>query len=143
MPVGRFLPEHTLFSSEFGSLIVVAATDAPLLPIQLQRVARRAGLGIGRTGPFGANGSGDMFLAFSTAGRPSLVATSIPDTIAYLYADAMDPLFQATVEASEEAIINALVAADTMRGADERIAYALDHVALLQMLRQHGLLQSQ
>jgi D-aminopeptidase len=109
-----------------GSIIMVVATDAPLLPSQLRRLAVRSTLGMARTGAISGNGSGDLSIAFSTANQldgaqiePPLQWRSIPDR-------AIDPLFQATVEATEEAILNALCAAETMEGRDGRVAHALD-----------------
>jgi L-aminopeptidase/D-esterase-like protein len=127
-----------LWSCEQGSIIIVVATDAPLLPVQLQRVARRAGLGMGRTGTVGGNGSGDIFLAFSTArpveGRPGGLLPSL----AYIPNDCIDPVFEATVQAVEEAILNALIAAETMTGWNGQRVAALDHARLQEILRAHG-----
>jgi D-aminopeptidase len=130
---------------EQGSIIVVVATDAPLTPDQLKRVARRVSLGMGRMGTIHGNGSGDIFVAFSTAnrgvdwgnsepGRPLLP----PPSVARLASGAMEPLFTATVEATEEAIINAMVAAETMTGADFWRSHAIPHDQLRAVLRQHG-----
>jgi D-aminopeptidase len=109
-----------------GSIIMVVATDAPLLPSQLRRLAVRSTLGMARTGSVSGNGSGDLSIAFSTANQldaaqvePALEWRSVPDR-------AIDPLFQAVVEATEEAILNALCAAQTLEGRDGRIAYAMD-----------------
>ena len=130
---------------EQGSIIIVVATDAPLTPDQLKRVARRVSLGLGRMGSNHGNGSGDIFLAFSTAnrgadwgnssgGRPSLP----PPSITRLPSGAMDPLFTATVEATEEAIINAMLAADTMTGANYLRSYAIPHDQLKAVLAKYG-----
>src|SRR5690606_15922960 len=100
---------------EGNSIIVVVATDAPLLPHQLKRVSRRATVGLARVGGFGANSSGDIFLAFSTA-RPGEVDESGAVAVRMWPNDQLDPLFLATAEATEEAIVNALIAADTMTG---------------------------
>ncbi len=132
-------------ASEQGSIIVVVATDAPLTPDQLKRMVRRVGLGMGRMGSNHGNGSGDIFIAFSTAnrgadwgnsgrGRPSLP----PPSITRLASGAMDPLFTATVESAEEAIINAMMAAETMTGADYWRSYAIPHNQLKAVLRKHG-----
>jgi D-aminopeptidase len=109
-----------------GSIIVVVATDAPLLPHQLERLARRAGLGIGRMGGIAGNGSGDIFIAFSTA-NPNAAASEKEVTLRMLPNERMDPLFEATVQATEEAIVNALVAAETMVGHAGRKVEALSH----------------
>ena len=130
---------------EQGSIIVVVATDAPVTPDQLKRLARRVSLGMGRMGSNHGNGSGDIFIAFSTAnrgadwgnshpGRPSLPSPSITR----LASGAMDPLFTATVEATEEAIINAMVAADTMTGVNYLRSHAIPHDQLRSVLRKHG-----
>lgn len=120
-----------------GSIIVVVATDAPLLPQQLQRLAERVPLAIGRLGGLGGNGSGDIFIAFSTANpgvwqeRPAASLEMLPN------AD-MDGLFEATVEATEEAILNSMVAAETMTGRDSLRVHALPHDRLQEALRQYG-----
>ncbi|HEY9385009.1 MAG TPA: P1 family peptidase [Gemmatimonadales bacterium] len=120
-----------------GSIIAVVATDAPLLPHQLKRIVKRAALGIGRMGGIGGNSSGDIFLAFSTAnsgadGADSVVSwQSIPN-------EQIDRLFEATVDATSEAILNAMLAAETMTGADNRRVYALPHDRLLAALRKYG-----
>jgi D-aminopeptidase len=130
---------------EQGSIIVVVATDAALTPDQLKRVARRVGLGMGRMGTIHGNGSGDIFIAFSTANRgvdwgnsarsrPSLP----PPSVARLASGALEPIFAATVEATEEAIINAMVAAETMTGADYWRSHAIPHDQLRAVLRKHG-----
>jgi D-aminopeptidase len=122
---------------EHGSIIVVIGTSAPLLPHQLRRLAKRAALGIGRMGGIAGAGSGDLFLAFSTA-RPGtadkLGVTSVP----MLDDERIDPLYESTVEATEEAIINALLAAKTMTGADYLRVPALPHERLREVLRQYG-----
>jgi D-aminopeptidase len=139
--LARTLPNET----EQGSIIVVVATDAPLTPDQLKRLARRVSLGMGRMGSIHGNGSGDIFIAFSTANRgadwgnsgrglPSLP----PPSVTRLPSGAIEPLFTATVEGTEEAIINAMVAAETMTGADYWRSYAIPHDQLKSVLRQHG-----
>ena len=100
-----------------GSIIVVVATNAPLLPHQLERIARRVGLGMGRLGSFAGNSSGDLFLAFSTANPGAAKPEGTPSMV-MLPNDRIDPLFQATIEATEEAVVNAMLAAQTMTGAD-------------------------
>jgi L-aminopeptidase/D-esterase-like protein len=120
-----------------GSIIVVIATDAPLLPTQLKRLARRAGLGIGRMGGIGGNGSGDIFIAFSTAN-----ASATPDSglavATFLPNDALNPAFEAVVDATSEAILNAMLAAETMTGADGYRVYGLPRDRLLAVLRKYG-----
>ena len=138
VPVGQLMTEDRLFGDEQGSIIVVVATDAPLLPVQLRRVARRAGVGLARTGSFGGNGSGDIFLAFSTASPVEERLAERPPRLAYLPSGALDPLFEATAQAVEEAILNALLGARTMIGYDGTRVAAIDHQHLCQILRDHG-----
>ena len=112
-----------------GSIIVVVATDAPLLPSQCRRLAQRATLGVARMGGLGENSSGDIFVAFSTANEwtPDPDNLASPLTVKMVANDAISPLFEAVADATEEAILNALCAATTMTGVDGRIAYALPH----------------
>lgn len=129
VPVGREIgpervPSHRS-PAPAGSIIVVLATDAPLLPIQCQRLARRATTGVAWVGGYGANGSGDIFLAFSTANHARLGETT--SRVTMLAPEHMTELFQAAAEATEEAILNALIAAETMTGRDGRTVYALPH----------------
>ena len=128
VPVGQHLSQGASRTADEGSIIAVVGTDTPLLPSQLQRVARRIGLGVGRTGTVGGDSSGDIFLAFSTAGSVPLdgAGTGLGH-IDFTPDPALDPLFAATVEAVEEAIINALVAATTMVGRDGHEVRAIDH----------------
>jgi D-aminopeptidase len=123
-----------------GSIIAVVATDAPLLPHQLRRVARRAALGIGRMGGIAGAGSGDLFIAFSTAstGKPGEHGVR---PVRMLGEDRIDPVYEATVQATEEAIINAMLAAKTMRGADGYVVPALPHDRLREVLRKYGRLR--
>lgn len=135
----RFPPERT---RDAGSIIIVIATDAPLLPHQLERVAKRAGIGLGRTGAIGGDSSGDIFISFSTA-NPRITGLQNGDigelrTVVMMPNDALDPIFEATIEATEEAIINALVAAKTMTGANHRTYEALPHDQLRNVLRKYG-----
>ncbi|MFO1467234.1 MAG: P1 family peptidase [Steroidobacteraceae bacterium] len=134
------LPEPYAFvpsdQAELGSIIVVVATNAPLLPHQLKRLARRVTLGLGRLGSLSGNGSGDIFIAFSTANPQAAAAGSIRCKM--LGNDAMDPLFGATVFATEEAIVNAMVAARDMTGADDHKVYALPHDALRKVLKKYN-----
>jgi D-aminopeptidase len=120
-----------------GSIIVVIATDAPLLPHQLERVARRAALGVGRMGGLGEDSSGDIFLAFSTA-NPNAAADSARVTLAMLPNERINPIFEATVSATEEAIVNAMLAAETMTGADGNRVFALPADRLVAAMRKYG-----
>jgi D-aminopeptidase len=121
---------------ERGSIIVVVATDAPLLPHQLKRLAKRVPLGIGRMGGIGGDSSGDIFIAFSTANRGASEDTLA--TVRMLQNDRINPLFEATVDATEEAIVNAMVAAETMTGADGYRVHALPVDQVLTLLRRAG-----
>ena len=123
-----------------GSIIVVVATDAPLLPHQLERLARRVPMGIARTGGTASNGSGDIFIAFSTA-NPGAAQTRGTVALTMLTNDDISPFFTATIQATEEAIVNALVAAETMTGVNGRTAVALPHDRLQQVLRKYGRLK--
>jgi D-aminopeptidase len=130
-------------ASGAGSIIVVLATDAPLLPIQCTRVAQRASFGIARTGGVGEHWSGDLLLAFSTANRglpPSTLGAEPALTVRVeMLADAyIDAIFDAAVEATEEAILNALLGAETMTGRDGLIAHAIDAGRLLDVLDRHA-----
>jgi D-aminopeptidase len=135
--VGKVLQNDLLWSApkDTGSIIIVIATDAPLLPHQLKRLARRASLGLARNGSYSGNGSGDIFIAFSTANEgASQVA---PSSLTALGNDQMDSLFLATVQAVEESIINALIAAQPMTGYKGNKAAAIDHKALIKLLKEH------
>jgi L-aminopeptidase/D-esterase-like protein len=122
---------------DVGSIIVVVATDAPLLPHQLKRVARRAALGLARTGSISGNGSGDLFIAFSTA-NPNADDGPGPNRVETVANEGISPLFEATVQATEEAIVNAMVAARTMTGIDGHRVEALPHEELRRVLRKYG-----
>ena len=122
---------------ELGSIIVVVATDAPLLPHQLKRVVKRAALGIGRMGGIGGNSSGDIFLAFSTANPGADRADGLV-TWQALPNEQINPLFEATVDATSEAILNAMLAAETLTGANGLRVFALPHDRLLAALRKYG-----
>ncbi|PYQ06023.1 MAG: aminopeptidase [Acidobacteria bacterium] len=148
VPVGRELRDDLVYTrggaseaAENGSIIIVVATDAPLLPNQLKRLARRAALGLARTGSVAGNGSGDLFVAFSTANpragdaKGAVALTMLPN-------DRMGALFEATVGATEEAILNALVAARTMTGIDGHRVVALPHDRVRESLRRHGRLET-
>lgn len=153
VPVGQHLTSDAPFSSgenpfrqEDGSLIVILATDAPLLPHQLKRMAKRATLGMARTGSLGGNGSGDIFMAFSTANQSAAGSRPAQDgveklgikTVQVLANDQIDPLLFAAVYASEEAIINSLVAAQTMTGKDGLTVQALPHEELQKVMTKYG-----
>jgi D-aminopeptidase len=125
------------YQSGDGSIIVVVATDAPLLPHQLKRIAARVPLGIGIVGGRGENSSGDIFIAFSTANPTAFQRENFAE-IDQLPNDLINPLFDATVQAVEEAIINAMVAADTMEGINGNKAYALPHQLVIDLLRKHN-----
>ena len=120
-----------------GSIIIVVATDAPLLPHQLKRLATRAALGVGRTGGKGENSSGDIFVAFSTANARAAADTGVA-TVSMLPNARINPLFYATVQATEEAIVNALLAAETMTGANDYRVYALPRDRLMAVMRKYG-----
>ena len=124
-----------------GSIIIVIATDAPLLPHQLKRVARRATLGLGRVGSIARNGSGDIFIAFSTANK-IIPSEEISFDITMLDIDHINPIFQATVEATEEAITNALIAGEDMTGHLGRKVNAIDHQLLINILGQQNRLRN-
>jgi D-aminopeptidase len=146
IPVGRQMMSDDVRAElatpavQHSSIIIVVATDAPLLATQLRRLARRAGLGLARTGGMANNGSGDIFLAFSTANE-NVNQSGSGMTARTLANDNMSPLFDATVEAVEEAIINAMIAARDMTGTEGHVAKAIDHEVLRTILRKHDLLQ--
>jgi D-aminopeptidase len=143
IPVGREIPAAEPYAympsdlAEHGSIIVVVATDAPLLAHQLKRLTHRVTLGLGRNGSISGNGSGDIFIAFSTANPGAAAAEHVVD-LKMLPNDSLDPIFQSTVEATEEAIVNAMVAATDMTGADDHLVIALPHDALRDVLRKYG-----
>jgi D-aminopeptidase len=144
VPVGREISGNKVWSgaassnqADTGSIIITVATDAPLLPHQLKRLARRASLGLARTGSTSGNGSGDIFIAFSTANPRAARPSGLPQ-LAMLPNDRMDALFAATVEATEEAIVNALVAAETMTGADNHKAVAIPHDRVREVLKKYN-----
>ncbi len=124
-------------AQEQGSIIVVVATDAPLLPHQLNRLAKRVALGVGRAGGYGGNGSGDIFIAFSTA-NPHVATDTAVTSVRMVPNPRMNPLFYATVEATEEAILNAMLAAVTTQGADDYRVYALPVDRLKAVMRKYG-----
>ena len=120
-----------------GSIIVVVATDAPLLPHQLKRIIQRVSLGIGIVGGQGTNGSGDIFIAFSTANATAFQRDSFTN-VDVLPNDEINPLFEATIQATEEAIINAMVAAETMEGINGNKSYALPHKLVMDILKKYN-----
>jgi D-aminopeptidase len=120
-----------------GSIIVIVATDAPLLPHQLERIARRVSLGLGRLGSYAGNSSGDLFLAFSTANANAAKPEGTPSLV-MLPNDRIDPLFQATIEATEEAVVNAMLAAQTMTGADGIRAFGLPGDRVVAALKKYN-----
>ncbi|MCH2196212.1 P1 family peptidase [Kordia sp.] len=123
-----------------GSIIVVVATDAPLLPHQLKRVAQRVPLGIGRLGGIGANGSGDIFIAFSTANQNAYIRKGKTE-VEVLSNDWMNDIFDATIQAVEEAVINSMIAAETMEGVNGNKVYKLPHEEVIKILKKYNRLQ--
>ena len=146
VPVGRELQDTLNYEFKAapsyrqdgdGSIIVVVATDAPLLPHQLKRIAARVPIGIGKVGGRGENSSGDIFIVFSTANPTAFQRTSFTK-VDELPNDLINPLFEATVQATEEAIINAMVAAETMEGINGNKAYALPHKSVIDVLKKYN-----
>ena len=135
-PVGYEIPLDT-HSNDVGSIIVVVATDAPLLPHQLKRIARRVTLGLGRLGSISGNDSGDIFIAFSTA-NPDAGLAQKSATVQMLANGQMDSLFEATVQATEEAVVNAMIAAKTMTGINGYTVEALPHDRLREVLKKYN-----
>lgn len=131
------LPPQSYRQEGDGSIIVVIATDAPLLPFQLKRIAHRVPLGIGRTGGYGTNGSGDIFIAFSTANTEAFQRDEFSEAD-ILPNDLISPLFEATVQVVEESIINAMVAAETMEGINGNKSYAIPHDLLIETLKKYN-----
>jgi D-aminopeptidase len=137
VPVGREIAEGTIRKKEAGSIIIVIATDAPLLPHQLKRIACRASLGLARTGSTSGNGSGDLFIAFSTS-KPERANNERNARVEMLSNDDISALFEATVQATEEAIINALIAAETMTGIEGHRIVALPHGPLKDVMKRYN-----
>jgi D-aminopeptidase len=143
VPVGIEIPDDAAYAAapfneaERGSIIVIVATDAPLLSQQLKRLARRVSLGLGRNGSISGDGSGDIFIAFSTANPHAEQGKKVID-LKFLPNDALDPIFAATVQATEESIINAMVAADTMTGIENHKVIALPHENLRAILKKYN-----
>ena len=143
VPVGKEIPEEAAYAAapfdgaERGSIIVVVATDAPLVSHQLKRLARRVSLGLGRDGSISGNGSGDIFIAFSTANPGASKEKEIVNLKMFPNGD-LDPIFAATVQSVEEAIVNAMVAAETMTGIENHRVIALDHEKLRTVLKKYN-----
>ena len=143
VPVGQEIPDERAYAStsfsnlDRGSIIVVVATDAPLVAHQLKRLARRVSLGLGRNGSISGNGSGDIFIAFSTANPGAAAADHVVD-LKIFPNDLLDPVFAATVQATEEAVINAMVAAETMTGIENHKVIALPHDRLREVLKKYN-----
>jgi D-aminopeptidase len=149
VPVGQHLKDHTLwgssespFKQDDGSLIVVIATDAPLLPHQLKRLAKRASLGMARTGSLGGNGSGDIFFAFSTANTHAATGDHHGlSSIQTLSNNFIDPILMSAAYATEEAIINSMIAAEDMTGYKGVSVKALPHEKLQEIMKQYNRMQ--
>jgi D-aminopeptidase len=143
VPVGKEIPDERAYASssfnesDRGSIIAVVATDAPLLAHQLKRLAHRVTLGLGRNGSISGNGSGDIFIAFSTANSGATFADHVVD-VKFLPNEKIEPLFAATVQATEEAIVNAMVAAETMTGIENHKVIALPHDRLRAVLKKYN-----
>ena len=141
VPVGQYLRDDRIYSApnpavgDTGSIIIVVATDAPLLPQQLKRIAKRAGMGLARMGSYAGNGSGDIFVAFSTANADALRDQPLQQA-SFIGNDHLDGLFEATAQAAEEAIVNAMVAARDMQGDGGHYARAIPHAALVKLLKR-------
>ncbi len=141
VPVGQeitdLMPSEGATKEDTGSIIVLVATDAPLLPHQLKRIARRVPMGLARVGSYAGNGSGDIFIAFSTA-NPGAAAREGAKQAAFLPNDSLSPLFLATVEATEEAIVNALVAGRDMTGINGNTVYGIPHDRLRALMKKYN-----
>jgi D-aminopeptidase len=142
VPMGQYIRTDRAYSKpepkgDTGSIIIVVGTDAPLLPTQLKRIAKRAGMGLARMGSYAGNGSGDLFLSFSTANAAALESQETAQAT-YIVNDRMDPLLEATVQATEEAIVNAMVVARDMVGTEGHVAKASPHDQLVALLKKYG-----
>jgi L-aminopeptidase/D-esterase-like protein len=135
VPVGKEIPGD-VYKQESGSCIAVVATDAPLLPNQLKRLARRVSLGLARTGTISGNGSGDLFIAFSTANPNVVNPDQVTHQVQTVPNDLMDPIFTAVVQATEEAVVNALVDNHSMTGRDNHRVEALPHDRLRELMKR-------
>ncbi len=140
VPVGKEIPERPAYGEDIGSIIVIVATDAPLIPTQLKRIAKKVSLGLGRDGSYSGDGSGDIFLAFSTANPGAVVPKRAKGLhqLSMLPNDSLDPIFLATVQATEEAVVNAMVAAETMKGINDHEVIALPHNQLREVLKKYN-----
>jgi len=137
VPVGREIPGPKVWDDDVGSIIVVVATDAPLIPTQLKRVARRVTLGLGRDGSYSGDGSGDIFIAFSTANSGAASSDGVR-SLSMLPNDQINPLFLATVQGTEEAVVNAMIAAETMTGINGHTVRALPRDRLREVLKKYN-----
>lgn len=137
VPVGKEIPDRQVNDDDVGSIIVVVATDAPLIPTQLKRVARKVSLGLGRDGSYSGDGSGDIFIAFSTANSGAAQSKGLRQ-LTMLPNDQINPIFLATVQATEEAVVNAMIAAETMTGVNGRTVIALPHDRLREVLKKYN-----
>ena len=135
VPIGKEIPGE-VYKEESGSCIAVVATDAPLLPNQLKRLARRVSLGLARTGAISGNGSGDLFIAFSTANAGAANPEPLTHSVQTIPNDRLDPIFAAVVEATDEAVVNALVDNQSMTGRDSHHVEALPHDRLREILKR-------
>ena len=140
VPIGKEIP-GSVYKEDTGSCIAVVATDAPLLPNQLKRLARRVSIGLARTGTISGNGSGDLFIAFSTANKNVWAADQVTHSVQTVPNDLIDPIFGAVVEATEEAVVNALVDNQTMTGAGNHRVEALPHDRLRELLKKYNRLK--
>jgi L-aminopeptidase/D-esterase-like protein len=140
IPVGKEIPGQ-VYKEEAGSIIIVIATDAPVLPHQLKRLARRASLGLARTGSVSENGSGDLFIAFSTANAGAANPDPLTHSVETIPNDRLDPIFTAVVQATEEAIVNALVDNQSMTGRDNHRVDALPRNRLRELLKKYNRLR--
>ena len=137
VPVGKEIPGE-VYKEESGSCIAVVATDAPLLPNQLKRLARRVSLGLARTGTVSGNGSGDLFLAFSTANPEASSPDKLTRSVETVPNDRLDPVFDAVVQATEEAVVNALIDNQSMTGRDDHKVEALSHDRVRELLKKYN-----
>src|SRR6266705_3600321 len=140
IPVGKEIPGE-VYKEESGSIIIVVATDAPLLPHQLKRLARRASLGLARTGSVSGNGSGDLFIAFSTANPGAAVPDQVTHSVETIPNDRMDPIFAGVVQATEESIVNAWIDNQSMTGRDNHRVDALPHNRMRELLKKYNRLR--
>jgi len=139
VPVGRLLREDRSSGQVDGSIMVILATDAPLSSRQLHRLAKRGTLGLARTGSDGGHGSGDYFIAFSTSYRPCITTGETSALASFVRNESLlNPLFRATADAVEEAILNSLLRAETMRGRDSRTISALPIDRVVHILKEYG-----